>query len=212
MAETVTVNLTITAAPAAPRIPLQIPKDVSGSSLRQLVSDATKIPLPKLRLIFRGRLIADDDKNAVEEYKLEDESVLHCMGKPEGADAWTTASSTTGASTAAAAAAAGSSVTINPPSRNVDTVAATASDPLRTAFNTLRASNPPQTYMTAVTTLEKILSNIITNPLEEKYRRVKKQNAAFQKRLGGLTGGDDAMKAAGFVTQLDSGEEVYMSK
>lgn len=64
--------------------------------------------------------------------------------------------------------------------------------------------------MTAVTTLEKILSNIIGNPMEDKYRRVKKMNAAFQKRLGGLVGGDDAMKAAGFTTKVDGGEEVYI--
>ena len=64
--------------------------------------------------------------------------------------------------------------------------------------------------MTAVTTLEKILSNIIGHPMEDKYRRVKKMNAAFQKRLGGLVGGDDAMKAAGFDTEVDGGEEVYM--
>lgn len=49
--------------------------------------------------------------------------------------------------------------------------------------------------------------------MEEKYRKVKKNNAAFQRRLGGLSGGDAAMKAAGFVVEndaTDSGEEVYM--
>jgi hypothetical protein len=61
-----------------------------------------------------------------------------------------------------------------------------------------------------VTTLEKVLSNIISNPMEDKYRKVKKQNAAFQRRLGGLAAGDAAMKAAGFVSQTADGEEVYM--
>jgi len=46
--------------------------------------------------------------------------------------------------------------------------------------------------------------------MEEKYRKVKKENPAFQRRLGGLTGGDETMKAAGFGTQLDGEEEVYM--
>jgi PUB domain len=40
--------------------------------------------------------------------------------------------------------------------------------------------------------------------------QVKKQNAAFQKRLGGLPGGDNAMIACGFVTEMDDGEEVYI--
>ena len=32
------------------------------------------------------------------------------------------------------------------------------------------------------------LSNIANNPMEEEYHKVKVQNAAFSKRLGGLTG------------------------
>lgn len=47
--------------------------------------------------------------------------------------------------------------------------------------------------------------------MEEKYRKVKKHNPAFQRRLGGLSGGDAAMRAAGFVTEKEDGseEEVY---
>jgi hypothetical protein len=74
----------------------------------------------------------------------------------------------------------------------------------------LRGSNSAADYSTAVTTLEKVLSNIISHPMEDKYRKVKKQNPAFQRRLGGLAAGDAAMKAAGFVSQTVDGEEVYM--
>lgn len=42
--------------------------------------------------------------------------------------------------------------------------------------------------------------------MEEKYRKVKKSNAAFQRRLGDLAGADDAMRAVGF--QLDG--EMYV--
>ena len=45
--------------------------------------------------------------------------------------------------------------------------------------------------------------------MEEKYRKVKLGNAAFQKRLGGLPGGDAAMKAVGFVVETQDGAEVY---
>ncbi|CAB9509656.1 PUB domain [Seminavis robusta] len=203
--DSVTVNLTVTATPAAPRIPLTIPKDVTPTSLRKLTSEASKIPLDKLRLIFRGRLIGDDDKkNAVTEFKLEEGTVLHCMGKPEGDTTTATA-----AAAPAATASAGSSVTIQPTAA-ATAPAASSSNPLQAAFTTLRSNNPPQTYMTAVTTLDKILNNIVTNPMEEKYRRVKKQNPAFQKRLGGLTGGDAAMKGAGFIVEMDNGEENYV--
>ena len=206
--DSVTVNLTVTANQTQPRIPLKVPTDAPATKLREMVSEATKIPLSKLRLIFRGKLLGDDpEKKAVEEFKLEDGSVLHCMGKPE-------ASSSASASadpSSAPPAAAGSSVTMMQPNNAAAAApAAASSNPLQAAFAKLRSSNAPPTYVTAVTTLEKILNNIVNNPMEEKYRRVKKNNAAFQKRLGGLTGGDEAMKAAGFVSETNEGEEVYM--
>ena len=63
--------------------------DVTPKKLRDMVSAVTKIPLKDLRLIFRGRMIKDDDSVAsvVDEYKLENDSVLHCMGKPVQNDA-----------------------------------------------------------------------------------------------------------------------------
>lgn len=205
MAGTLTVNLTITAAPSAPRISLSIPKDVTPAALRKLVSEATKIPLDKLRLIFRGRLIGNDGtKNAVEEFKLEEGTVLHCMGKPEGATA------AVAPPAAAIASTAGSSISSTTIPQTNAAPAPSSSNPLQAAFATMRSGNPPLTYVTAVTTLEKILTNIIANPMEEKYRSVKKQNAAFQKRLGGVTGGDAAMKAAGFIIDTKDGEEVYL--
>jgi hypothetical protein len=206
-AETITVNLTVTATPAAPRIPVSLPKDVSPCSLRKLVSEATKIPLDKLRLIFRGRLIGDEeDKNAVEEFKLEDGTVLHCMGKPEVGE-----SPPVSAAGAPVASAAGAQVTIQPASNLAAAAAGTnAGNSLQAAFATLRSNNPPQAYATAVTTLDKILNNIVSNPMEEKYRKMRKQNPAFQKKLGGLTGGDAAMKGAGFIIEIENGEEVYV--
>lgn len=182
-----------------------IPRDISPSNLRKQASEATKIPIGSLRLIFRGKIIGESGTTkAVEEFKLNADCVIHCMGKPQVS----AAPAAEAAAASPAAAAAGSSVTIQPPSNAA--AAPASANTLQTAFTTLRSSNPPQTYMTAVTTLDKILSNIISNPMEEKYRRVKKQNAAFQKRLGGLMGGDDALKAAGFVVEVDGAEEVYI--
>jgi hypothetical protein len=45
--------------------------------------------------------------------------------------------------------------------------------------------------------------------MEDKYRKVKQLNAAFQKRLGGLPGGDMAMRAVGFVLEQQEGHPVY---
>ena len=87
-----TIQLTLTALPGAPRVPLELSStndstvNLTSSELRQLVSTKTKIPLSALRLIYRGRLItdhtADVATNVITEYKLENGSVLHSMGKP----------------------------------------------------------------------------------------------------------------------------------
>ena len=68
------VNLTLTSSPSSPRVEICVPKSgISSSKLRDEISNATKIPLSSLKLIFRGRLIANkSDGDVVIEYKLED--------------------------------------------------------------------------------------------------------------------------------------------
>ena len=45
--------------------------------------------------------------------------------------------------------------------------------------------------------------------MEEKYRSVKRSNAAFHRRLGGVPGGHELMLAAGFDVVNRDGEEYY---
>ena len=191
---------------------------LTPTQLRQKVSEATKIPLKDLRLIFRGRMIKDDDSipSVTVEYKLEEDSVLHCMGKP-------VEDSSVAPSVAAPAVPDTTTVpnrTVVPPLSTATAPPAAASsipaaaptaraDPLTKALTRLKQNNPLSVYSTAVGTLEKILTNIANNPMEEKYRRVKKNNAAFGKRLGKLVGGHDCMLATGFVVEHQAGEEVY---
>lgn len=206
--DTLTVFLTVTAQHGA-RVPLTILKSATPTELRQKAGDLTKIPLTALRLIYRGRMIKDDDTvQVVTEYKLDSDCVLHCLGKPEEStaspipDPIAPASTTAGSSVSVPAARAAAAAVPNSFATNID--------PLQAAINTLRSATSPSDFVTAVSTLEKVLSNIMANPLEEKYRKVKKQNAAFQKRLGGLMGGDAAMKAAGFEIEIQDGDEIYM--
>jgi len=226
------------------RVPLILADDettnntMTPTQLRNKVSAVTKIPLKDLRLIFRGRMIKDDDtiESVLNEYKLENDSVLHCMGKPtieNNNNHSTSATETTSAS--AVSSSSGASVTsstrtVVPPlstsrTTNASSVSVSAgtagiprtipamnlNDPLNKSLLRFRQNNPPSVYATGVETLGKILRNITDHPLEEKYRKVKKQNAAFRKRLGGLVGGHDCMLATGFIVENDSGggEEVY---
>lgn len=203
MSNSITVILTLSNVPNSARVPLEVAADESPASLRAKASEATKIPLETMRLIFRGRLVGNEnDKNAVEEYKLEQDSVIHCMGKPVQTAAVPTPS--------AATATSGSSVTV-PVTTGVP-VGPTSASPatLTAALTALRTSNSSSVYLTAVQTLEKILSNIANNPLEEKYRKVKRGNAAFNKRLGGIPGGEAAMLAVGFSLETIDGEPFFV--
>jgi ubiquilin len=213
---TLTVHLTITGADGAPKVPLTIEPSVTSTQLRQQAAEATKIPIESLKLIFRGRLISNNDTQlAVSEFKLEDGSVLHCMGKPAPAASSAEGGVSSQAATtnnnlaSASAAQPASRLSFNAfPSASVSAPAPTA-DPLQAALATLRAGLSQADYLTAVQTLEKILSNIVTQPMEEKYRSLKKSNAAFQRKLGGKRGGDELMKAAGFIVEIREGVEYY---
>jgi hypothetical protein len=214
MSSSINVYCTITTLNDGKKVPLTVQTDATPTQLRENVSEATKIPLAQLRLIFRGRMIKDDDSGStkvIPEYKLESDCVLHCMGKPSssGGDSTTNAAAAAASTTTTTATTAGPTVSVPTSASAPQAAAASVQDPLQTALQTLMSSNAPSVYMTAVSTLEKILSNIGSHPMEDKYRKVKQLNAAFQKRLGGLPGGDMAMRAVGFVLEQQEGHPVY---
>jgi UBX domain-containing protein 6 len=63
-----------------------------------------------------------------------------------------------------------------------------------------------------VETLSRYLTNIIDEPTEEKYRKIRLKNKAFQERIADLEGAFDFLIAAGFIQQnlkLDENEEEY---
>ena len=196
------------------RVPIEIDSNASAKSLFEVASQATSIPVKGMKLIFRGRIIAYkesdvDGVSVIEEFKLENGSVIHCMGK--AVENLAPSSSTASASSSSTGASSGS--TVIPPSAS-NTAAAAAAAPtaapstLSTALLKIKTSHPAADYLTALTTMSKLLSNVIGHPMEEKYRKVKRTNAAFQKRLGRLNGANDALTAIGFTTV---GEEYVLT-
>lgn len=84
---TITIYLILTASPSTPRLPLSIPIDISPTSLLHCVAQRSGIPKTNIKLIFRGKVLNTKvnftpGKNILEEYNIENESVLHVMGKP----------------------------------------------------------------------------------------------------------------------------------
>jgi UBX domain-containing protein 6 len=47
------------------------------------------------------------------------------------------------------------------------------------------------------------LNNLLANPSEEKFRRIRKDNRAFQDRVAKVTGGVNFLKAAGFTEESE---------
>ena len=177
-----TIYLSLTSSPSTPRSTLTIPPPTSTFTAAQLRKEAAKIttvPLDKLKLIFRGRVISISNKdlvgnniNVVEEYKLENECVVHVMGKPvagsvSGVSA-TSGAATSTASAATSATAAGARVTL-PSSGTTANAAATArssgsaTTPIAAALDKLRSSNDGPTYRTALTTADKLLGNVVAH-------------------------------------------------
>ncbi|KAG1656394.1 hypothetical protein FOA52_008804 [Chlamydomonas sp. UWO 241] len=58
-------------------------------------------------------------------------------------------------------------------------------------------------YKVALSTLSKYIGNVAAHPGEEKYRTIKLTNAAFQSRVGGVSGSLEVLALAGFVKESD---------
>ncbi|KAG8179717.1 hypothetical protein JTE90_006622 [Oedothorax gibbosus] len=61
-----------------------------------------------------------------------------------------------------------------------------------------------------IETLARYLTNILDNPTEDKYRKIRINNKVFQERIINLEGAFDFLKAAGFNRQLDGEEEYFV--
>lgn len=214
------ISLSLTSSPSSPRIPMTIsPSATTPSSLHTLASEAACIPVEKIKMIFRGRLIPKDGQgNVVKEFLLEDGCVVHCMGKPSQPSSITDASASspsndsTLASASASASAVAPSVVRPPPNNNTNAANSNANTagngghPLKSALETMKSNNEATSYSTGVATLIKLLNNIISHPTEEKYRTVKRANPAFQKRLGRLSYSTSAMAAIGFTVRREQND------
>jgi hypothetical protein len=65
------------------------------------------------------------------------------------------------------------------------------------------SKNTEENVKNCLLTLSKILSNIIDNPHEEKYRRLKNSNQHFQKKVGSQEGSSGLLQSLGFALNGD---------
>ena len=197
----ITIHFSLTSSPSTPRVTEVIDKDTKASQLRTIAAKVTNIPQTSIKLIFRGRIIQNDD-NSLAHYKVEDGCVIHCLGKPV---APTKIPESSGVSVGTTATVSTPSVAVASSSSDGNRTSNNQSPSLEGAMKTLKTQNAASIYTTALTTLLKVISNILSNPNDEKYRKLKQSNAAFGRRLGNLTGGHDAMISVGFTVETPEG-------
>ena len=159
----ITVYLSLTSSPSTPRSAISISrKSTTSCELREQASTVTNVPLSAIKLIFRGRMIVDKKgDNVVEEYKLEEGSVVHVMGKP------IVVANNVGGSSATSSPSTEAGASVSLPTANLNSLniasGSSTTSPLAAALTKLRTSNDGPTYRTAVVTADKLLGNIVSH-------------------------------------------------
>ncbi|CAM9354537.1 unnamed protein product [Ectocarpus sp. 6 AP-2014] len=161
------------------------------------------------RIIFQGRILNKDDQT-LQDCKLKDGLTVVVQVLAPGASA---SPSPAAATAPAAAAAAASPATPNPAaglaaatqSMSGLGLGAVSSSPVGQAVATV-ARQPAGVARECLTTLTKVIDNIKAHPTEEKYRKIKRANAGFSRKVGAVPGGEACMRALGFVEHGDAQE------
>lgn len=68
-------------------------------------------------------------------------------------------------------------------------------------------NSPRDRVAAAIDTLGKIVGNILANPAEPKFRKIRKSNKAYQGKVAGLEGTAEFLEGCGFVTRQVEGPE-----
>ncbi|KAE8905059.1 hypothetical protein PF005_g17651 [Phytophthora fragariae] len=156
-------------------------------SLKQLIEqqDARRFPVAAQRLIFQGQILQDDKLLA--DYHVAAGCALHLTLTPGAV-----------ASANAAADRAAATPTSAPPAQ------------LRTCLQQMRDREPHEQFATAARTLQKICANIVGHPTEDKYRKLRADNAALKAKLFDRTRGQDSVKLLGFQDGVQAGHLVLV--
>ncbi|KAG7382723.1 hypothetical protein PHYPSEUDO_004414 [Phytophthora pseudosyringae] len=170
---------------------LHVRVDLASASvlaLKQLIEqqNARRFPVSAQRLIFQGQILQDDKLLA--DYHVAAGCALHLTLTP-GAVA---------ANNATADRAVAPTAGPSPPAQ------------LRTSLQQMRDREPHEQYATAVRTLQKICANVVGHPSEDKYRKLRVDNAALKAKLFDRTRGQESVKLLGFQDGVQAGHLVLV--
>lgn len=81
-------------------------------------------------------------------------------------------------------------------------------DPGLTACLIIKNCNTLDRAEDCIETIKKYLNNIISNPNEEKFQKIRMSNRIFSEKVANIEGAKEFMQAAGFTEQtMDDGEK-----
>ncbi|GAB4821159.1 hypothetical protein N2152v2_008205 [Parachlorella kessleri] len=106
------------------------------------------------------------------------------------------------AGTPGVAAGTGSAAPVGPPGPMAIALAQ--------ALGRVRSSCSFEDFVAAARTLLTFVSNILNNPGDPKYRRIRVSNASFHSKLGAKPGGKECMAALGFQERQEEGGAVLV--
>jgi len=103
-----------------------------------------------------------------------------------------------------------SGMPVTPAPAPVAPVAPTVNEDLEAAIADLR-TNDKEVLRACLSTLVKITQNVVKNPVEAKFRKLKNANEAFKKKILECTGGVEALLACGWTPDVDpEGEDCWI--
>ena len=141
------------------------------TTLKQKVSEATKIPLVKIKLIFPWtQYYTGDAESLIPTFSIENKTVVHCLAKPDSTQQAASTQTQTQQKTIPTATVIAPTTTTES-SLNI----------MEACLQELMSQNSSKIYMTALQTLSKMTTNIIQKPHKEKYHKVELSNAAFDR-------------------------------
>ncbi|KAI1706788.1 PUB domain-containing protein [Ditylenchus destructor] len=80
-------------------------------------------------------------------------------------------------------------------------------EPLDAAVLLLYSLNPQSRLDPAIQVMQKYLNNILSNPEEEKFRKIRTSNKVFQEKVAATNGAVDFLQAVGFAVQMIPNEQ-----
>lgn len=218
--EGISVTVQVTAGEMAnQKLVLRVKETATVADLKDVLTTKTGYTRVQQRVIFRGQVLSDDTK-PISSYGVTDGQSVHLVPKPGATSSAAAPAAVSVPTPAPPVAAATGGMPTNPfaallggggipglnPNGNASAAAAAAAAQRWPALVQLRAQ-PNATQVGVCSTLIVVVTKIEENPNETKFRRLRKNNAAFARRIFNVPGALQLVLAMGFKEEQTTTEE-----